>query len=112
MSEVFLIPSDRQSLDRDGKVFISRPWFLFFRGLFTRSGGAAGASAQADEVGPLSSDFSMTATLMQSLQSLQSDPVLQLEQQVEHLESQLSSQRDEIAELRRYVEGLAAGTII
>lgn len=112
MSEVFRIPSDRQPLDREGVVFISRPWFLFLQGLFTRAGGATGGSVEEDEVGPLSADSSMTSALMQSIQGMQCAPILQLEQQVEHLESQLSSQRDEIAELRRYVEGLAAGTII
>jgi hypothetical protein len=112
MSEVFRIPSDRQPWDREGKVFISRPWFLFLQGLFTRAGGATGGSVEEDEVSPLSGDSSMAAVLMQSIQDMQCDPVQQLEMQVQHLESQLSSQRDEIAELRRYVEGLAAGTII
>lgn len=115
MSEIFRIPSDRQPLDRDGRVFISRPWFLFLEGLFIRSGGATGTPISDFDFAIASdtADADQAHVFMRQIQALNLAPVVQsLEQQVMWLEGELSSTRDALAELRRTVEGMQAGTSI
>lgn len=115
MAEIFRIPSDRQPwLDPDSGL-ISRPWFLFLQGLFIRIGAATGSSSAEQDFGfgPATGDTDQIAVFMRQIQDLGVAPVVQqLEQQVFSLESELSSQRELLAELSRTVQGLQAGTTI
>lgn len=112
MSEIFRIPSDRQPWLDPESGLISRPWFLFLQGIFSRLGNSTGGSATDDDLGPAQGNAEFEAQAMAALQSVGVAPLFQLQQQVESIESVLSSNNAELAELRRYVEGIAAGTII
>lgn len=112
MSEIFRIPSDRQPFLDSQTGLVSRPWFLFFQGVFLRIGGATGSSTEVADVGPAMGASDMDGVFIQAIQGLGIEPMIQLQQQVESIESTLSSNNAELAELRKYVEGLAAGTLI
>jgi len=114
MSDIFRIPSDRQPWLTEGTPFISRPWYLFLQGLFTRSGSSTGTPVEDVEFDGVGGDGSdQDFVFMQQIQAMNLAPVVQqLEQQVNFLEAALASSRDEIAELRRTVEGIMAGTVI
>lgn len=112
MSEVFRIPSDRQPFLDPQTGLISRPWFLFLQGIFVRIGGATGSSTDEGDVTPSSGTSDIEGVFLQAFQSLNVAPVLQIQQQIDSIESTLSSNNAELAELRRYVDGLSAGTII
>lgn len=47
MADKFIIPSDRQPWLDPSTGLITRPWFLFLQGMFTRMGGAAGTGSAA-----------------------------------------------------------------
>lgn len=113
MSDIFRIPSDRQPWLEPNTPFISRVWYLFLQGIFLRTGSSTGPSIPDLEFDVGGQFNSQDQAFMQQIQALNLAPVVsQLEQQVYFLEAQLSSNRDEITELRRIVEGLQAGTVI
>jgi hypothetical protein len=115
MSEIFRIPSDRQPLDRDGEVFISRPWFLFLQAVFVRIGGSTGTPTEDIDlsISSESNGIDEIAVLMSQIQSLDVAPqVQQMEERNQFLEGELSATRDRLTELERVVQGLLSGNTL
>lgn len=123
MSLPLKLPSARQPVtlaDPNGNETFTRPWFLFFQAVWERLGnGGAIINEEALALAPAS----ITPTDVDSLESMapvRSDQVAIMESLtpvwypdqlvvIEQLQTELSSQRDQIAELLKEIQALKQG---
>lgn len=109
-----IIPSARQPVvitDANGNTAFTRPWFLFFQRLLERIGGSSGEPIpdliESADNGDSSAENSQALyALRDQLESLPP----QSQALFEFMAGELQTVRDELAELRKDVEGLQQGT--
>lgn len=94
------IPSDREPLVDPKTGLITRSWFLFFQWIFQRVGGATG------------DPIDTTEELLAAVDGLLSAPVLAEQEAVESIATDLSSQRELIAELQRQIQSIQSGQVV
>lgn len=111
----FTVPASREPVtyvDKNGKTAFTRPWFLFFQGLFDRVGGATGSGI--DDISESLDDGDTDAQAAAAIYALQdevrSQPFAQTPVAADSVNVEIAGLRDELAELRKTIEGLQQGT--
>jgi len=105
------LPSARQPVtvqDPAGNETFTRPWFLFFQTVWERLGGGVGIDDDALLLAPQPQDYGAAYAAQQDAGQA---PVWTPEQQVvvDQLQTELASQRDQIAELLKEIQALKQG---
>lgn len=117
MGATVIIPSARQPvtyLDESGKQVFSRPWFLFFQNVVERLGGSSGPGIGdlEETVDDGDTDAQLAATVYALTDEMRSQPKDAVANPDVSLTAELAGVRDEIAELRKLVEGIQQGTTL
>lgn len=100
----FTVPGSREPVtyvDPSGKMVFSRTWFLFFQQLFERVGGASGPSLPdiAESLDDGDSDTQLSSAVYALTDEVRA-------------RAEVNGLREEVAELRKLVEGIQQGTAL
>lgn len=114
MTEALRFVPPRVALVDPRTGMVSREWYLFFQGVFTRIGGANGESS-TDIVASLFEDAGSSETnamLFELDQTANQFPTLQLLPIEQVLQAEISELRDTVAELKKDLDAIRQGTLI
>lgn len=110
MSEIIKFIPPRVPLTDPRSGIISREWFLFFQGVFTRIGGATGTSTEDNAISAFEDAGSgeTNAMLFSVEQALMQLPVSEqpLPSEIDQLRTELNGLRELVAEMAKDIQAL------